>query len=739
MTTGTVIPSHVRFITRSAFASGVTSADDPFGNLLSGGHPLRAYWARLELDGRVVVPCFAVVMEPNEYPGSRAAGARAPSSNPQLDQIWQVGYRRHRDTSARAVASLERRALPAATDDAPRHAPLTWCRRTDAYATPLCPSCLTPLATCRDEVLLRKSGLPSYEGSLVRFLYCGPCAAGRQGERTFYTYSLRERPSLAEGVRLRRRSELYRDLGTRISTGDAGAPEAAAARHFPCFTCEHRAACYPAQRGVDERVPAEELLLPIAYYEFHWLPLEPLPLDYQETAALLGGGSVGDLTRGKSVAGADVPVREAVLASLGSEPAQFFFRGDRAGLFALEVLYLKLTAMAELARGVGEVLERTGFPHLSLTPDRLRGRFESPGAAVPARWGLTLTIADLLTTAPLVELAADRVDGESPVGCVPHPCAEAYLPAGMCQRQVETLWMRMSGVSLSSAAAGAETVVVLACQLSAPDLYVAEGHGRHDTVRVTVAVGPSGEHRVVFSGRKVGAAGGGFMFRGTSGPLAPAVRAVLASEPPPDSSSVEVTLAHAYAAPADVVSLGVVMLRLLLANDGQDLTQLDARMAADLAERVAGEGAARADGGRDCLTTHFAAAKIAIEPVAVLYRQADRAEGGAAVPAALWQDSLLQALRMVSNLPGWSVCGAADEWDEADPARPLRTVAQELEDLAARARASLLGSAGRNACLQEVCDDFLADLRAAGLAGDDRGPSDLTEQTIMFQPKAPPK
>jgi hypothetical protein len=91
--------------------------------------------------------------------------------------------------------------------------------------------------------------------------------------------------------------------------------------------------------------------------------------------------------------------------------------------------------------------------------------------------------------------------------------------------------------------------------------------------------------------------------------------------------------------------------------------------------------------------------------------------------------------RQVSNLPGWSVCAGQDDYDLEDPARPLRQVGDGLEDLMERARGSLIGSAGRNASVQEVCDDFLADLGEAARSGSPRAAGGAVDQTIVSPAK----
>ena len=142
---------------------------------------------------------------------------------------------------------------------------------------------------------------------------------------------------------------------------------------------------------------------------------------------------------------------------------------------------------------------------------------------------------------------------------------------------------------------------------------------------------------------------------------------------------------------------------------------------------------------RDRLRQAFEDAGIDMNPTAILHRLVDREGTDAAMPSGLWEDTLLLALRMASNLPGWSICGTQDDYDAADFAAPLRTVVQELDELRERARGSLIGSSGLNSIVQEVCDDFLADLNEAR-PPDAAFNSELSiDQTLVSPPKGGPR
>ena len=127
-------PVPIRLLPRPLVETDGRESRGPFIRFLSDAHPLRAYLACLEVDGRVVVPHLTILMEPNEYPGSRTSGAREPMGNRQLEQIWRRGLVRHRKLKSRSIAATDERALPAGAldGDPPRHAPQSFPFTTDS-------------------------------------------------------------------------------------------------------------------------------------------------------------------------------------------------------------------------------------------------------------------------------------------------------------------------------------------------------------------------------------------------------------------------------------------------------------------------------------------------------------------------------------------------------------------------------------------------------------------------------
>jgi hypothetical protein len=161
-----------------------------------------------------------------------------------------------------------------------------------------------------------------------------------------------------------------------------------------------------------------------------------------------------------------------------------------------------------------------------------------------------------------------------------------------------------------------------------------------------------------------------------------------------------------------------------------------ARVAQEIANSPASEPASSDARVRLALRRVLDDAGIPHDPGAVLFRESDRGSGESAVPRLLWDDVLILGLRMASQVAGWSVCGALDDFDPAHPERPLDGALTELDSLIERSRGALFGSIGSNRVVLEVLDDFLADLRESA-AAPVMVPADAPEMTRIFKTEPP--
>jgi hypothetical protein len=249
--------------------------------------------------------------------------------------------------------------------------------------------------------------------------------------------------------------------------------------------------------------------------------------------------------------------------------------------------------------------------------------------------------------------------------------------------------------------------------------------GRHDVLQLELPV--QGSAPILAVGSAVGGDERLIRFEGHVPGVDPATVARLEREGiPPGRTGVTVT--RVLHAPVDVYALGIIFVRLLFATDadaagvtGPDAIEEAARAIADAAS-----GAAQApDVAMLCRQ-----AGVPSSPVDVLYRAADRDAAQNAVPRDLWSDVLLLAVRMASNVEGFSVCESIDDYPRDNPAEPLGEVARELDGLVRRTRVALFGTGGRNDIVLRALDDYLDDYQEAR-AGEEGETSTTGFKTIV--------
>ncbi len=693
---------------------------DPFVEVSPPESPHRNYLAELRLGDSDAARALILTLEHNENPASIV---NSPLWNrTRLEAAWNRGFEAMAAAQGAGMARLDGAG---GYENLASHAPIAYCPHGDTYAVPVCPMCLGPVENCRDEDVLREAGLPAYESGGERFLYCPSCYHDQTRPRVFYTYRKKTTGTPAAGVEVRSRNDLYADLAPRIQCDDPNWQTSS------CFVCKAHVASLPDGETLPAGSCDATTVFPLAYYEFLYLVREALPVSFEETSALLGGADFPALVEQRAGRRGFASTQEGqnVVDRLGPDAPQFFFRGDRGGLFALEALYLKLNAFADLLRGLLGVYDSQGRPHLGIAPSRTRGVLRARETQLPARWGLSLAFTDLISSAPLEELGDHKITTASQVWLVPEPRAEAFLPTEMTRAQSTRFQMRLDVQSVELHGGAAEARAHMVGTLTS-EVFLDRDHGRHDQILVTVS-GPASGHRIRFVGRQTSAKPGSFVFDGVSGPLLPEDGESLRTPQTLSGSAADVTIVHRFAGPSDLYSLGLLFFRLLFWNDRQDTTRLDRDKLLRLATRLTGRDR-NPDQGRstyewDEIAPVLEEERAQLPSNSVLYRSEDRESGGN-IPPSLWAETWLLGLRMVSHLEGWSFAGSIDGFDTEKPGAVIRDALAATQSLIDQTRSSLIGSSGRNRFVLEVCQDFLEDLAEAKSAPEppEEGSAEMT-------------
>jgi hypothetical protein len=356
----------------------------PFQIIIDSDPLIRLYEAHVSSDGKSTLARLFLLVQRDQY----RIGARdlRPITNRTVDDFWQETL-----STYQGQASWTRPFLfGGQVDGAGRLipcSPLLFCKRRGWFFHPPCPTCGQTLGLCTDDELLTQAGLSPYSASLRRYLSCPACLAGGKIPE-FYVFERDQETSLV----LKDRHELFQAFNRLL---DKPSP----ATGLPCPTCAERGGCY----GVDQRALAN--LVPFSFYPFYLLAFEAASLPALDFAALVAGAAPDQLEA--SLAARGEAGRMRCIRRLGdrlAEGGSFLFAGEE-GWF-LEVLYLKVSLLADLVRSVFSGLLSDRRPDLGFPIDQVWVELPAFGGLLPAFWNFR--------TGPLALLVDQREVPQAP-------------------------------------------------------------------------------------------------------------------------------------------------------------------------------------------------------------------------------------------------------------------------------------------------------------------------------------
>jgi hypothetical protein len=343
---------------------------DPLARLVEG---------QFLTDAGTVLRKVFLLVQKDRY--SLTEDALWPVSNVDIENAWQNGF------SFYAGAGSEQHpvVLAAQIDEGSRLAPLAplfFCKTRQRFFPPLCPKCALPLQLCTDDAALIHLGLQPYSSSLKRYLWCISC--GAQSVSGFYVYE----PDHADPPGVKDRFTLIREFGLLASRPDA-------VDKLPCGACVAKQECFGSNSGL----VAPSRVVPFSFYPFYMLIFEAMSLNALDFLALLSGAAVKELETVLTAKGESG--RVAHLKSLehdGSLETPFLYSNDEK--FFLEVLYLKLSFLGDLARSLPST-SLLQHPDLRLSLDRTWVRLADQSGLLPTFWNFRVEPMDI--SRPLAE------------------------------------------------------------------------------------------------------------------------------------------------------------------------------------------------------------------------------------------------------------------------------------------------------------------------------------------------
>ncbi|RJQ70890.1 MAG: hypothetical protein C4519_19995 [Desulfobacteraceae bacterium] len=301
-------------------------------------------------------------------------GELLPVTNPQIDQLWQAGFKRLRGQRYDNFSAVLPEQVDAEGQLLPLR-PLFHCRSKNRFGHALCPHCGGGLDLCRDDRLLKVWGLPGYSDSLERYLFCPACRqAGR--DPSFYA-----RVAPAESpAHLHDGDHLVQSFGRLLARQDL-------AGDLPCIGCDAAGDCYGPRTLVRER------LRPLFFYPFYML-MQPEPsinaLDFLELLSGVAFEAVVQKAARQQKGGRARKLHQH-RELLASADRYLFPKGAR--LFG-EVLYLKLTLLDELVALSIRTPEILDEPAACMSLESFWVHLPVQTTRLPLFWNFSLRMVD---------------------------------------------------------------------------------------------------------------------------------------------------------------------------------------------------------------------------------------------------------------------------------------------------------------------------------------------------------
>jgi hypothetical protein len=662
----------------------------------------RVYLAVLKGDEDSVLDFAALKLPRNAYPMPVIPD---PSlNNASVEARWKQEAERLRELGA-AGLPVARLLMPGALA-APRLPPLLCCLPDRRFFSPPCPRCGAALETCRDDAVLAAAKLPMFTSTLERFLFCSKCAA-ENPPSPFYSFDAPGETPEGESLTA---VDLYRDLGEAL----AGATESnVVAESFPCVGCREAAKQFQTAFASGMRAAPfwEGRWVPVNFYDSPYVltGLGQLPLD--EFSDWLGG-------RPPEAYLGELPARSAARQARLRYPVELrpegrlLYGADGSGMDAVEVFFLKLSAFGQIVSGLLAYSRQTARPHLDLHPRHILFDLSSAGDGLPSAWTFRARLHGLSSAA-----RSERLAGAAEVMVPPRNAFAPYAPPEVLEfhltpsRPAQLIVSEMEAVSVAG-----ERGWRIHGRLS--DSYgIYPEPSNRDWILVTLDNDALGFSALTFAARRDPRQAGDSHdahFISEPVPLEDVAAQRLKKGTGVRIPGARYKIYADFAAPSDLFSLGMILLRLLVGNDQQD-----ARRIQTMVEKVGKRLAAAGDTTlANVLSGPGAAVLIERDPdLAAAFRKANifhqaldrEGERPNAIPDALWKRALLLGLRLSTRLPGFSLCVSPADYDDAHPTEKIERLGNEVELLAAEARGLLFGRQGMNLEIQHVLAELLTE------------------------------
>jgi hypothetical protein len=662
----------------------------------------RVVLAAVKGDEETIVELCALKLLPDAWPDGVTPAALGVT-NRDLEDRWERERSRLADLRLLSPYFPRLVRLDAAEEGTPGHLPPLFFAGPDrSFFVPPCPRCRGPLSLCRDEAWLAAAGLPSWAETLERFLWCGRCSRDAPSPVVYSTAKIS-----APGITVRSAAELVEDLSGALR-GEWTEEEGAALVGEATARGARKERPFSGPGGAG----APSLMAPFTLYGSPFLVTVAEPLDLEALADLLGGRPPEEIPVRCPGTEDALPRRWGWLVTAPTPTRQLIFSPESSGLDAVEILFLKLTAFRQILEGLIDYYRKTGRPHLDLHPRNLLFDLSGAGEGLPLFWTLQARIHGV--GAAVVTLPAPGAPSVVFPGrglTVPYAAPEVqefrlagFRPADLVFTDLDeevraTRRFRLGGrlsdpYGIYPAPKPRDTVF-----LSLPDPTLDLGFTGL-AVRLTPADAVRTGEATFMSDPLELADGPVSRLRLAVGTKIPGARYRVH----PD-----------FGTPSDLHALGVVLFRLLLRNDGQDVAAVVKaadRLGRELATMPAGD--TRRGVTVTALLKRVPEAAPVFSPEQLFWGRDDRRAGRPnAVPGTLWERALLLALRLVTRVPGFSVATGPSDFDPLFREEKLERILPEVVSILAELQALLFERQAVHLEIRQVLAEVLEDEASA--------------------------
>ncbi|WP_155315494.1 hypothetical protein [Desulfosarcina alkanivorans] len=310
----------------------------------------RTFRGRIKTDAGHRVRDVHLILQRDRY---ETPGSLVPVTNLAVEAAWQNALVFHTQNDSATPAVFFKGQIDANGRLQPFQS-LFYCQTTQQWFHPVCPQCGAALTLCRDDALLKKRGLPAYSDSLDRFLYCRSCAAP-SGTSPFYV------PEKTAQM-----PEFVQDADALVAQWKHLPARLPQESDLPCRGCPDRGACFGPESQALQRI------VPLSFFPFYMMMFPSPSVSAADFLTMISGGTDVD----------------------AGGPAGFLF-GDQERQF-LEILYLKLTFLAQVCHQFIPADGSAGIQEFDLSLESIGVDLHPPGTGLPAYWNFKARIMDAI-------------------------------------------------------------------------------------------------------------------------------------------------------------------------------------------------------------------------------------------------------------------------------------------------------------------------------------------------------